>query len=72
MITFREDRDGAMGGYKRLYVKGQGKYLPAPLFFLGRTMTTWYWIAGTYCIVMWIVGPMIMLKGIKDLDEERG
>ena len=72
MITFGEDRDGAMGGYKRLYVERQGKYLPASLFFLGRTMTTWYWIAGTYCIVMWIVGPMIMLKGVKDLDKERG
>jgi type IV secretory pathway TrbD component len=29
-------------------------------------MTTWYWIATVYCVVMWLVGPMIMLKGVKE------
>ena len=35
-------------------------------------MTTWYWVGSVYCIVMWIAGPIIMLKGIKELDEESG
>jgi hypothetical protein len=33
-------------------------------------MTTWYWIATVYCVVMWLVGPMIMFKGVKDLDKD--
>jgi type IV secretory pathway TrbD component len=35
-------------------------------------MTTWYWIAAVYCVVMWMVSPMILLKGVKDMDKDRG
>jgi hypothetical protein len=33
-------------------------------------MTTWYWIGASYCVAVWLLAPVIIMKGVKDLDKE--